>query len=67
MSDNPNAQRTGGPGNASTGTPDQSRQPDSQKGSAANAVGEKDYVEKKGAPDVDQSGGRQPTDPVQSN
>lgn len=44
--------RTGGPSIASTGAESQTEQPDGQKGSGANAVGEKDYVEKKGAPDV---------------
>ena len=66
VNNNPNEKRTGGPAASSTGAPAQTEQPDSQKGSAANAIGDKDYVEK-GAPDVDQKGGKQPNDPVQHN
>ncbi|WP_343345364.1 hypothetical protein WJT74_00050 [Sphingomicrobium sp. XHP0239] len=66
VNSNPNQKHTGGPSVQSTGEVAQTNQPDSQKGAGANAVGAKDYVEKKGAPDVAQSGGKQPTDPVQS-
>ena len=66
VNSNKNQAYTGGPSVQSTGEVAQTKQPDSQKGPAANAVGEKDYVEKQGAPDVNQSGGKQPTDPVQS-
>lgn len=67
VNSNKNQGRTGGPSIASTGAVSQTEQPDSQKGSGANAVGDKDYVEKKGAPDVEQKGGKQPNDPVQHN
>ena len=63
---NKNQAWTGGPSIASTGAEAQSEQPDSQKGSAANATGEKDYVEKD-APDAKQKGGKQPNDAVQHN
>lgn len=63
---NSNESRTGGPAASTTGAPAQTEQPDSQKGSAANATGKKDYVEK-AAPDVEQDGGKQPNDPVQHN
>ena len=60
-------QRTGGPGPASTGPADSTEQPDSQKGSAANPVGATGADGGHGAPDVDQGGGKQPTDPVQND
>ncbi len=66
VNSNTNEARTGGPGLASTGAQAQTEQPDSQKGSAANPVGEKDYVEKQNSPDK-QAGGKQPTDPVQND
>ena len=66
VNSNPNQSKTGGPSIQSTGEVAQTNQPDSQRGAGANATGDKDYVEKKGAPDVNQSGGKQPTDPVQS-
>ncbi|MCJ8191433.1 hypothetical protein [Sphingomicrobium aestuariivivum] len=57
----------GGPSIASPGPQDQTNRPDSQRGDAANAVGAYDHVEGSlAAPDVNQSGGKQPTDPVQS-
>ncbi|MEP7316056.1 MAG: hypothetical protein ABI667_05120 [Sphingomicrobium sp.] len=67
VNSNKNQGRTGGPSIASTGAKSQTEQPDSQKGSEANAVGAKDYVDKNQAPDVDQDGGKQPTDPVQND
>ena len=67
VNNNKNQGGTGGPANASTGSPAQTQQPDSQKGSSANAIGAKDYVEKNSAPDVSQDGGKQATDPVQND
>lgn len=58
--------RTGGPSAATTGTPAQTEQVDSQKGAAANSVGTGTDDGINDAPDVDQSGGKQPTDPVQN-
>ena len=64
---NKNQARTGGPSIQSTGEVAQTNQPDSQKGAEANAIGDKDFDPSgRGAPDVNQSGGPQPTDPVQS-
>ncbi len=59
--------RTGGPAPSSIGNSDSTEQPDSQKGSAANAVGAKGADGDSGAPDVNQDGGKQPTDPVQND
>lgn len=67
VNSNKNQGRTGGPSIASTGAKSQTEQPDSQKGSEANPVGAKDYVEKHQAPDINQEGGKQSTDPVQNN
>ena len=67
VNSNKNQAYTGGPSIQSTGEVAQTNQPDSQKGPAANAIGEKDFDPSgRGAPDVEQSGGPQPTDPVQS-
>ena len=65
VNSNPAQARTGGPSIRSTGAPDQTNQPDSMKGDAANATGQKDYVEKDN-PDFPKAGGKQPTDPVQN-
>ena len=67
VNNNPAQGNNGGPSIASPGPQDQVNRPDSQKGDAANAVGAYDHADPRGgAPDVNQSGGRQPTDPVQS-
>ena len=63
---NTNESRTGGPAASTTGAPAQTEQPDSQKGSAANATGKKDHLEN-GVQEVEQKGGKQPNDPVQHN
>ncbi|WP_265587737.1 hypothetical protein [Sphingomicrobium arenosum] len=63
---NPAQGNNGGPSIASTGPQDQVNRPDSQKGDEANAIGDYDHAPRGGAPDVNQSGGPQPTDPVQS-
>ncbi|MCJ7420924.1 hypothetical protein [Sphingomicrobium astaxanthinifaciens] len=66
VNSNPAQGNNGGPSIASTGPQDQVNRPDSQKGDAANPIGAYDHAEKaRGAPDVEQSGGRQPSDPVQ--
>ena len=59
--------RTGGPTRSSIGGSDSTEQPDSQKGSAANAVGTSGADGDSGAPDVNQEGGKQPTDAVQND
>ena len=64
VNSNPAQARTGGPSIRSTGAPDQTDQPDSQKGEEANATGKNDYVEK--SPEEQNTGGKQPTDPVQN-
>lgn len=66
VNSNPAQARTGGPSIRSTGAPKPNKQPDSQKGDAANPLGDKDYVEK-GNPDAPKAGGLQPTDPVQNS
>lgn len=67
VNSNKNQGRTGGPGVASTGAKSQTKQPDSQKGSGANATGAKDYVEKDQAQGANPDSGKQLTDPVQTN
>lgn len=62
---NSNETRTGGPAASTTGAPAQTELPDSQRGSAANATGQKD--EAKGHAQDEQKGGKQPNDPVQHN
>ena len=59
--------RTGGPVQSSIGIPDSTEQPDSQKNSAANATGTASAGTIHKAPDVEQSGGKQPSDPVQND
>ena len=64
---NKNQSSTGGPSVQSTGEVAQTNQPDSQRGAAANATGQRDFREENQAPDVAENrGGPQPTDPVQS-
>lgn len=56
--------KNGGPSIASTGPQDQTNKPDSQKGDAANAIGQKEVGEQ--SPNAGPTGGKQPTDPVQN-
>lgn len=67
VNSNPNEKRTGGPAASSTGAPAQTEQPDSQKGSAANAIGDKDKKKHRPPEEASQGGGKQPNDPVQHN
>ena len=62
---NPAQGNNGGPSIASTGPQDQTNRPDSQKGDAANAIGQKEVGEQ--APNAGPGGGKQPTDPVQND
>ncbi|MCM8558392.1 hypothetical protein [Sphingomicrobium sediminis] len=66
VNSNKNQAYTGGPSIQSTGEVAQTNQPDSQRHAGANATGAKGYGGGRGAPDVNQTGGPQPTDPVQS-
>lgn len=56
--------KSGGPSIASTGPQDATDSPDSQKGDAANAIGQKEKGEQ--APNAGPTGGKQPNDPVQN-